>query len=257
MDGTGIPESTIELASQWIEGCTSCDEAHPHCKRYDESTSHLPKHVLHVGAQSEDGVKLHEPAEGRVGRYIALSHCWDEGRPIITTKENYGAHLERISSPLPETFTDAVQVVRALGIQYLWIDSLCIIQDDDADWNDQAPRMAKIYGNAYCTISADAATNATDGFANGSHRFQNIPKVTQYSFQGQEGTIYVRERGVPYPQQPLHDYSTIGYSWSRNILKQCWNIAQQCRNTKQIKWQWQNRERFWAKDAITHAPYSA
>ena len=122
-------------------------------------------------------------------------------------------------------------VAKVLGILYLWIDSLCIIQNDDADWNDQAPQMAKIYGNAYCTISADAAMNATDGFIDGCHLFRNIPKVIKYSFQGQEGTIYARERGVPYPQQPLHDYSTLEYPV--------------------------DSDQFRTKDAITSAPCSA
>jgi hypothetical protein len=55
---------------------------------------------------------------------------------------------------------DAVLVTKAMGVRYLWIDSLCIIQDKE-DWALHAPQMATVYGNAYLTISADAAENST------------------------------------------------------------------------------------------------
>jgi hypothetical protein len=55
---------------------------------------------------------------------------------------------------------DAILVTKAMGVRYLWIDSLCIIQDKE-DWTIHAPQMATVYGNAYLTISADAAANST------------------------------------------------------------------------------------------------
>lgn len=67
-------------------------------------------------------------------------------------------------SELPETFKDAVEVVRQLGIQYLWIDSLCIIQDSDDDWKEESKRMEDIFASAYCTIAATAASDSRSGF---------------------------------------------------------------------------------------------
>ena len=67
-------------------------------------------------------------------------------------------------SELPRTFRDAVQVTRELGIQYLWIDSLCIIQWNDKDWEHEAKRMENVYALAYCTIAATSAVNSNSGF---------------------------------------------------------------------------------------------
>lgn len=65
---------------------------------------------------------------------------------------------------LPKSFQDAVTVTRKLHIRYLWIDSLCIIQDDNEDWERESSRMASIYQNAHVTIAATAAENSQEGF---------------------------------------------------------------------------------------------
>jgi hypothetical protein len=57
-----------------------------------------------------------------------------------------------------------VEVTRALGIQFLWIDSLCIIQDDPEDWERESKRMEKVFASAYCTIAATSAKNSSEGF---------------------------------------------------------------------------------------------
>jgi hypothetical protein len=150
----------------------------------------------------------------------------------MTTTDNYEGHIRDISLLLPKTFMDAVLVVRALGVQYLWIDSLCIIQNSSEDWNEQAPLMAAIYGNAYCTLSADAAENTTNGFVEGSRRFRNIPQSIEFKHLGQEGEILVRERERPYPHQPLHDFDTLELS------------------------QGLGQDRFRVENAMTYAPYS-
>jgi hypothetical protein len=64
---------------------------------------------------------------------------------------------------LPPTFQDAVKLVRALGIQYIWIDSLCIVQDDEKEWRQEASRMGDIYGSSYLTIAATAAIDSSKG----------------------------------------------------------------------------------------------
>lgn len=62
---------------------------------------------------------------------------------------------------LPSTFQDAITVTRRLGIAYIWIDSLCIVQDDAQDWEREAAKMALIFESAYLTIAATAAPNGT------------------------------------------------------------------------------------------------
>lgn len=65
---------------------------------------------------------------------------------------------------LPKTFRDAVQITRALNIRYLWIDSLCIIQDDQRDWASEASQMGKYHLNSFLTLAADAARDGSQGY---------------------------------------------------------------------------------------------
>jgi hypothetical protein len=64
---------------------------------------------------------------------------------------------------LPKTFRDAATVTLQLGIRYLWIDCLCIVQDDPQDWKDQAAKMYDIYQGAYLTLAASCAADSGDG----------------------------------------------------------------------------------------------
>jgi hypothetical protein len=102
--------------------------------------------------------------------YIVLSHCWgklteERKREFCTTDDNIKARLEGFSlSTLPKTFRDAVQVTRELGIRYIWIDSLCIIQWNRKDWEHEANRMEGVFASAYCTIAATSAVDSESGF---------------------------------------------------------------------------------------------
>lgn len=120
-----------------------CQGEHAECTEGEESV--LPTRILDIGAQPKDHVRLVE-SNGLRGRYVTLSHCWGSSRPLVTDSTTYTSHLEGISFPsLPSTYQDAVTVTRALGHRYLWIDSLCIIQDSKADWETQCVRMDSIY----------------------------------------------------------------------------------------------------------------
>ncbi|KHE79613.1 HET-domain-containing protein [Neurospora crassa] len=104
--------------------------------------------------------------QGPAPQYMTLSHCWGppEKRPIITIRANLSVRMERISfAELPKTFQDAVVLTRKLGQQYLWIDSLCIIQDDETDWAREASTMAEIYTQSYCTLAALSSADSTAG----------------------------------------------------------------------------------------------
>jgi len=66
-------------------------------------------------------------------------------------------------SKLPKSFRDAIQITRRLGYEYIWIDSLCIIQDDPADWERESAKMAEIYENAVLTIAVSDAVDSLRG----------------------------------------------------------------------------------------------
>lgn len=96
--------------------------------------------------------------------YAALSYCWGGHLPLRTTRLNVDKHRDAISwTALPRTFQDAISVTRKLSISYIWIDSLCIIQDDTEDWEQEAVLMANVYQYAIITLSAATAKNPTEG----------------------------------------------------------------------------------------------
>lgn len=98
--------------------------------------------------------------------YIALSYCWGTlGQQVLATKETVTKFMERgiQLSNLPKTIQDAVVVTRRLGIPFLWVDALCIIQDDDEQMALEIAHMAEIYRNAHVTISAASSADVAEG----------------------------------------------------------------------------------------------
>ncbi|KAK7424524.1 hypothetical protein QQX98_000489 [Neonectria punicea] len=98
------------------------------------------------------------------GSYASLSYCWGGAEILKLQKGNFSDLKQGIAIPsLPPTFRDAIRVVRDLGIQYLWIDSLCIIQDSNEDWQQEARTMLKGYEHAICNIAATHSPNSSGG----------------------------------------------------------------------------------------------
>lgn len=160
-------DNRFELCREWMR---LCDKDHKSFKCCTETNSQLPSRVLDV---SDNGLRLHVSRPGERGEYIALSHCWGtlsqaRKRSFCTSSGNLKSRCTRglDIGTLPKTFQDAITVTRELGKKYLWIDSLCIVQYDDdlEDWRMESGRMGNIFGNAYVTIAATSARNATQGF---------------------------------------------------------------------------------------------
>jgi hypothetical protein len=135
----------------------------------------LPTRLLYVGDLDDpdydpDILRLHHPTPTDEGKYVALSHCWgnlptEVQKQFCTTQDNIGYRRREFSiSGLPKTFRDAVKVTRELRIPYLWIDSVCIIQYNDEDWQRESGRMEAVYASAYCTIAATSAVDSNAGF---------------------------------------------------------------------------------------------
>jgi hypothetical protein len=96
--------------------------------------------------------------------YATLSHCWGTAEFFQLRCDN--EQLLRESIPhheLPTTFKDALWFVRSLGLEYIWIDSLCIVQDDERDWEREAGRMSSVYGGSYVNIAASDAESVQEG----------------------------------------------------------------------------------------------
>jgi hypothetical protein len=126
----------------------------------------LPTRVLDLSPPESNDVqqlRLYE-TDQKYAPYACLSHCWGELPRFTLTRGKISSYKENINlDSLPDTFREAVQFVRLLGIRYLWIDSLCIIQDDEQDWEKESMLMCSIYQGSTLTISAAVSSNCSEG----------------------------------------------------------------------------------------------
>lgn len=184
-------ETQVLLLKEWL---TNCNDSH-HCAPDEtkQSETKLPTRVIHVtGTESQFSLRLIQSTDEdslKTGRYLALSHCWgsmNDSSRYCTYKSNVAARKQRLEySDLPQTFQDAVRITLALNVPYLWIDSLCIIQDDALDWASESRRMEDIFSSAYCTIAASSATSSIMGFLGQRKRRPCVPVAST------QGTFYV------------------------------------------------------------------
>ena len=163
-DNTG-GQYTQNLIYDWDR---NCDVKHLRCGKFGDS-AFLPTRMLEIEDISNPtacSLVLREEVPP-ASRYIALSYCWGnvkkEGRICLSqsTFDTIRARVLLVS--LPKTYTDAIQVTARLGIRYIWIDALCIIQDSSHDWRKEASTMQAVYRNSYLTISALAGAHDNSG----------------------------------------------------------------------------------------------
>ncbi|KAK5661139.1 hypothetical protein OQA88_11029 [Cercophora sp. LCS_1] len=130
------------LAFRWLE---ECSRNHPRCGKHDE---HLPTRVIDVSGD-QPFLFLYKTAPDEKGRYVCLGYCWGCPQRAMATVSTLAARKARIAyNGLPLTLRDAIDVTGDVGIQYIWIDALCITQDDLADWQRESTAVADVYGNS-------------------------------------------------------------------------------------------------------------
>lgn len=157
-------DSLVKLIQGWHQDCIN---HHDSCSN---PTTFVPTRLIEVGA-SDGSVepRLRETTPQDQGeRYIAMSYCWgvqnSQNQNLETTDDNFNDHLNQI--PLinfPQVLQHAILVTRRLGIRYIWIDALCIIQRQQlrTDWKAEAGKMAQIYSSSWLTISAASSDRCT------------------------------------------------------------------------------------------------
>lgn len=166
----------------------------------------LPTRVLEVGLGKESKTLRLVQTNGQSERYITLSHCWGTVRPLTTTKQNLCLHLRHIDfDTLPLTFKHAVFLARHLRIQYLCIDSLCIIQDDADDWLKESGKMSHVFENALFTIAASSATDISKGYGFLSNE-RIIPPTLRMLDTNENVEFFI------------HDYSELWRDVERSVL---------------------------------------
>jgi hypothetical protein len=150
----------IMLAKRWI-----LDYIDNHSECASNLNPALPTRVLDVGLSNGNQEPRLILGHGIQGPYIALSHYWGSSKPLVTNIGNIQEHLTTIPfQGLPQTFQDAVTITRRLSYRFLWIDSLCIIQDSPEDWQNECTKMSDIYKNAVVIITGLAAKDSSCGF---------------------------------------------------------------------------------------------
>ncbi|TVY36082.1 hypothetical protein LSUB1_G008233 [Lachnellula subtilissima] len=153
---TSIPEKA------WLQ---DCELQHERCKPL---AGDMPKRLIDVGSRGglpPRLVKSHclqEQCTPNI-RYATLSYCWG-GAKFCTTKKKVESYEQEIPYELlPSTLQDAITLARHLDIRYIWIDALCIVQDDDIEWGIEASKMRDIYSGSSITIAASDAANGSMG----------------------------------------------------------------------------------------------
>uniref|UniRef100_A0A0D2YJ06 Heterokaryon incompatibility domain-containing protein n=1 Tax=Fusarium oxysporum (strain Fo5176) TaxID=660025 RepID=A0A0D2YJ06_FUSOF len=123
-----------------------------------------PTRLLDLGdPKSTNTSRLIEAAKNLPsGPYLTVSHCWGKSKHICATTNNLQNLYTGVHS-LIKTFQDAMTATRNLGFRYLWIDSVCIVQDDEEDWAREATLMYKVYANAECNLAAAASRDSSGG----------------------------------------------------------------------------------------------
>ncbi|KAH8910943.1 HET-domain-containing protein [Coniochaeta sp. PMI_546] len=189
--GDTASKQTFDTISAWLQDCLANHDECPSPKVHErDSSARRPTRLLDL---SNHAVRLREDAP--TGGYACLSHRWGEPKSMFCLKTDT---LERFKveiphDMLPQSFKDAVDICRRLSISLLWIDALCIVQDDRDDWKREAPRMADIYEHAVITIAAAAAHDGAGGcyqLARAEHRGTSLPSRPD---------VHVRVRPAEYP----------------------------------------------------------
>jgi hypothetical protein len=203
-----LDQRGVTRIKTWI---AECESSHPDCAiaRSHERTSTelLPARLVNIEEHSNDLLRLVSPV-GPV-RYVALSYCWGASEQSKTISTNLRSREQQLSvSGLPQTLQDAIHLTQALGLQFVWIDSLCIVQDDLQEWAVESSKMASIYANAWVVVAATAAADCASGFV--SNREEHL-KIAPEQLPRKLATVSARritshhQHGSLYPLavQPL------------------------------------------------------
>jgi hypothetical protein len=164
MFSTEIPEHSSDalfLTKAWLK---NCEDSHKSCSKFSETSFH-PTRLLSVSETSPRLCLTSTLPRTASLRYAALSHCWGSMNDLIhLTKANLADFQTSIPpAALCKTFRHAIRIAKFLGLDYLWIDSLCIIQDDGEDWTTEATLMCEVYSHCAISIAASSSVNGNGG----------------------------------------------------------------------------------------------
>ncbi|KAI2623079.1 heterokaryon incompatibility protein-domain-containing protein [Hypoxylon sp. NC1633] len=234
-----IDPASDETFSQLRENLNSClrmEKIHIDCR--NTAGSYVPSRLLKLDACSQDPPKVRLCSPDEPTPYAVLSYCWGGDQTHKTTSMNLAANYISIAwDSLPRTIQDAIQVAVKIGLEYIWVDSICIIQDDNVDKQREIACMPRIYNESVVTIVAARAKSAREGFLHHRDTSKYKDGIFKLEFKcghGTSGHAYlVKERQYDYGRSDPTDSRawTLQESYlSKRIIrygsKQCSMICQ-------------------------------
>ncbi|KAF6808106.1 hypothetical protein CMUS01_13960 [Colletotrichum musicola] len=203
------PDSNLPV-SFTLSRLKECNEKHSRCR--SQKSLRMPTRVLDVGKGRP--LRLRR-TDGLCEPYVALSYCWGPSRDTLTTTNDT---LPKFLVEIPEksltkTHQETIQLTRALGFEYLWIDALCIIQGDAKDWAFESRHMEQVYGNAALTVTAARSPDSRLGFMTTAGGTKRQPCAIPLSSSNNDVLYIDRPR-----QLSLGPTSTRGWCYQEELL---------------------------------------
>jgi hypothetical protein len=220
-------EETFFLIRQWIQ---ECHGKHPECQ-LSTNQRKLPTRLVKVEAttkSSKISAKIcHSEGLPKATPYLTLSHCWGSTKFLTTTRANLSSFETALpASSLSRTFQDALFATVNLGFQYIWIDSLCIVQDDPKDWEKEALLMHDVYRNSSCNISASGFSNGAEGFILDERRINPAPMAVSFHRRPSRSKSSACQNATKKAYQMIY-----GYPWQELhrgvIFRRAWTLQEQ------------------------------
>jgi len=177
---------SLQAAQKWM---STCLDTHEQCQKHKQPHTY-PTRLLELGSHKVSLILPHE--EELSGPYAALSYCWGPKPSFIrlTADNMQDFRLGILCSDLPIAFQEAIRFVEGLGIRYVWIDALCIIQSgrgSSEDWQLECSRMQEVYSNCIINISLVQAAHPDQSCMGGYTRKANLPFTTNVAMRRMGG----------------------------------------------------------------------
>jgi serine/threonine protein kinase len=167
---TAKSELGLPSAKSWLEQCSHSHEACSHASPAE--ARNLPTRLVDINPNGEEGkcVRLVDSASLEQGTatvaYIALSHVWSQSDATLSTTNLQAMQTNISYSALSDTLKSAITAAQGLGFRYIWTDSLCVLQDSEANKQDECANMASVFRNAALTLVLDSIDNGLEDFKN-------------------------------------------------------------------------------------------
>ncbi|OTB06896.1 hypothetical protein M426DRAFT_9322 [Hypoxylon sp. CI-4A] len=176
----------LALARSWLHTCLTSHQLYP-----KPSLRFIPERMLHVSFDSLSQVyAVRICLDKTPAHYVALSYCWGGDQPYKTTKARMTSGQFNLAwENIPKTLQDAIKITIDLGLEYIWIDSYCIIQDDDDDFALQMVDVPSIYAHSTVTIAASRSSTVSEGFLNDIDLAEHTHLATRLPIRCADGML--------------------------------------------------------------------